>query len=124
MELINRVKELIKQIESKRDSLEVTDYFSEDDYEEFLHEVYAWEETYYHIRKIDPIMFRQDYLNHCDLLERDGFFEGLDDYKELTQHIEDLEELLSDIGDGIGFDHEEYDEFKDRYFAIIEEVTE
>jgi hypothetical protein len=124
MELINRIKELIKQIEKKRDSLEVTDYFSEDDFEEVLRDMYEYEHIHHHMRKIDPIMFREEYLNYCDSLEQDGWLTDTDDYKELTRNIEDLEDLLSDIGDGIGFDHEEYDEFKDRYFAIIEEVTE
>ena len=116
----SKIIETIEKLKKEQECLQVTDYISEDDFELVLQDMYEWEQTYYHMRTVDPIMFREEYLNYCDSLGKDGWLEETDDYKELQHQIEELNDLLADIEDSAN-PNNEVKEFQERYEKIVEE---
>lgn len=98
MNKIDKLRNKINVLKQTQDNLELSDIFTEDQFEEeVIHEMYAYEDTNYHMRKIDEIMFNEAYSDYLDMLITDGFLENTEEYKDIQEEIEALEDEIIDL---------------------------
>ena len=106
-ELQAKRNELIKAIKDKQketDCFDVSEYYDEDMFIEEMREEYGVVDIMGYeynaidaIYKLDNIAFREMYNNHIDTLDKNDF----EEYQELTEELEGLENELLDIEEEI-----------------------
>lgn len=99
--------ELLKAIKDKQkeiDCFDVSEYYGEDDYKQEMREAYGTVTVMGYeysaidtLQEIDYIAFREMYNNHIDNLDKNDF----EEYQELEEGLEELENELLDIEDQI-----------------------
>ena len=98
------LKKVIKAVQKKMDRFNVSEYYDEDMFIEEMREEYGTVNIMGYeynaidaLYKLDNIAFREMYNNHIDTLDKNDF----EEYKELGEELEYLENELLEIDDEI-----------------------
>lgn len=98
------LKKAIKYKQRAMDYFDVTDYYDEDMFIEEMEEAWGYVEimgmqysAVDTLRKVDSIAFREMYNNHIDTLDKND----LEEYRELEEDLEELENELLEIEEKI-----------------------
>ena len=99
--------ELVKSVKDKQkelDCFDVSDYYNEGMFIEDMRGEYGTVNIMGYeydaidtLQKVDSIAFREMYNNHLDTLDKNDF----EEYQELGEELEELENELLEIGDEI-----------------------
>jgi chaperonin cofactor prefoldin len=95
---IHAIEKQIEVLQKDLDTMEVSDFYDEDDFEEFLNDetVSIGNLTYGQgdvLKSVDPTAFRCAYNDHLDTLDIEDF----DAYTDVQSEIEELESELEDL---------------------------
>jgi len=101
---LEELKRDLEDVESQLDNFDVSEHFSEEDYEDMLNDEGVQICGYRYLaglafRKVDYTRFREDYNNYLDSLDPEEFSEYLDLLGDKAYLEEDIAELEAELDD-------------------------